>query len=125
MGSTLLGRVARAQEEIGGLRDRLRPRRFLRRLDDRRTSTADLAERLERGFAARLGRERLLLAGLCAALEGRSPRAVLARGYCVAEKDGKVVRGAASLKKDDRLKLRFYDGSSSVAVERVDHDGNL
>lgn len=125
MASALLGRVCRAQEEISGLRDRLRPRRFLRRLDDRRRSTADLAERLERSIAARIGRDRLLLAGLSAALEGRSPRAVLARGYCVAEKEGRVVRGAAALKTDDRLKLRFYDGSSDVAVERVDHDGNL
>jgi exodeoxyribonuclease VII large subunit len=60
-----------------------------------------------------------------AALAGRSPRAVLARGYCVAEKDGRVVRGTSGLKQEDRLKLRFYDGNSVVTVERVNHDGNL
>ena len=77
------------------------------------------------GSRTRLERERLLLAELQAALAGRSPRAVLARGYCVAEKDGRVVRGTGGIAKDDRLKLRFYDGSSEVSVERVDHDGNL
>src|SRR5512136_512395 len=121
--SALLGRVAWAKEEIGGLRDRLRPQRLLRRLDEKKTATADLADRLERGYATRLDRERLLLAELRASLEGRSPRAVLARGYCVAEKvGGGVVRCTENIREQDRLKLRFYDGSSEVTVERVDHD---
>jgi len=125
MDSALLGRVAWAKEEIVGLRDRLRPQRFLRRLDERKTATADLADRLERGLHTCIERERLILAEMKAALVGRSPRAVLARGYCVAEKDGRVVRGTVNLIKDDRLKLRFYDGSSDVTVEHVDYDGNL
>ena len=125
MDTALLGRVAWAKEEVGGLRDRLRPQRFLRRLDERKTATADLSDRLERSLSTLLERERLLLAELKAELEGRSPRAVLARGYCVAEKDGRVVRGTGNIMKEDRLKLRFYDGSSNVIVERVDHDGNL
>ena len=59
------------------------------------------------------------------ALEGRSPRLVLARGYCVAEKNGIMVRSVDAIKEDERLNLRFYDGRSRVVVERVDHDGNL
>ena len=125
MDSGLLGRVAWAREEIIGLRDRLRPQRFLRRLDERKTAMADLADRLERGISGRLERDRLLLAELRAALVGRSPRDVLARGYCVAEKEGRVVRGAGTIKKGDRLKLRFYEGNSDVTVEHVDHDGIL
>jgi exodeoxyribonuclease VII large subunit len=125
MDSALLGRISWANEEITVLRDRLRPQRFLRRLDERKSATADLAERLLRGFSTLLERDRLLLRELRAALDGRSPCAVLARGYCVAEKDGRVVRGAVEIRKEDRLNLRFYDGNSKVTVERVDHDGNL
>jgi exodeoxyribonuclease VII large subunit len=125
MDTILIGRVSWAKEEITGLRDRLRPQRFLRRLDERKTTTADLADRLDRGLSTRLERERLLLAEMKAALEGRSPRAVLARGYCIAEKNHQVIRGTMSIRKEDRLKLRFYDGSSEVTVERVDHDGNV
>ena len=121
----MIGRVAWARDEITGLRDRLRPQRFLRRLDDRKTAMADLGDRLERGISGRLERDRLLLAELRAALVGRSPRAVLARGYCVAEKEGRVVRGAKNIEKGDRLKLRFYEGNSDVTVEHVDHDGIL
>jgi len=125
MDTVLIGRVAWAREEITGLRDRLRPQRFLRRLDERKTAMADLADRFERGISGRLERDRLLLAGLRAALAGRSPRAVLARGYCVAEKEGRVVREAGTIEKGDRLKLRFYKGNSDVTVEHVDHDGIL
>jgi len=125
MDSVLLGRVVWAKEEVRGLRDRLRPQRFLRRLDERKSAMVDLADRLERGLSTRLQRDRLHLAEMRAALVGRSPRAVLARGYCVAEKDGRIVRGTGKIKKEDLLKLRFYDGSSEVTVERVDHDGNV
>lgn len=125
LGSALLGKVAWAREEITGLRDRLRPQRFVRKLDERKTGVADLADRLERGLHIRLERERLLLDGMKSALEGRSPRAVLARGYCVAEKEGAIVRGTADIAPGNRMKIRFYDGSSLVKVERVDHDGNI
>ncbi|MDD1685520.1 exodeoxyribonuclease VII large subunit [Methanoregula sp.] len=125
MSDALIERVAWVKEEITGLRDRLRPQRFLRKLDERKTDAADLAERLERGFSTRLERERLLLAGMRNALEGRSPRALLARGYCVVEKEGAVVRGVAGITPGDRMKIQFYDGSSLVNVERVDHDGNI
>jgi exodeoxyribonuclease VII large subunit len=125
LATTLLSRVSRARDEITDLRYRLRPQRFLRKIAERRQATADLSDRLERAFTTWIGRDHLILAEMKAALEGRSPRAVLSRGYCVAEKDGIVVRGVTSLKENNRLDLRFYDGRSRVVVERVDHDGNL
>lgn len=120
--TALQGRVAWARDEMLGLRERLRPQKFSRRIGERKQYTADLAERMDRAWATRTGRERLLLAGMKNALDARSPLAVLSRGYCVAEKDGSVVKGVASLQKDDRLKIRFYDGISRVIVEHVDHD---
>jgi len=108
-----------------GLRDRLRPQRFLRKVDERRNAVADLTDRLERGYRTRIERERLLLAGMENTLEGRSPLAILARGYCVTEKDGTIVRGVRGIVPDDCLTIRFYDGSSQVRVERVDHDRDL
>ena len=125
MGSALQARLARAQEEVAELRDRLRPRRFARKLEERKTATADLADQLGRASGTRIERERLILAEMKTALLGRSPLAVLARGYCVAEKDGAVVRGVDRLAEGDRMKVRFYNGSSQVTVERVDHDGNV
>jgi exodeoxyribonuclease VII large subunit len=77
---------------------------------------------MDRAWATRIERERLLLAGMRNALDAQSPLAVLSRGYCVAEKDGAIVKGVALIHKEDRLKIRFYDGTSRVIVERVDHD---
>ncbi|PKG33966.1 exodeoxyribonuclease VII large subunit [Methanoregula sp.] len=125
MGSALLGRLAWAKEEISGLRDRLRPRRLAQKIGERQQFTADLAERLERAVSTRLERDHLVLAGMRTALESHNPVAVLARGYCVAEKDGTIVKSTGRLAEKDRLRLRFYDGSSQVIVERVNHDGNI
>ena len=88
--ATLQGRIAWAREELAGMRDRLRPQRFLPEIEERKPHMADLADRLERACSTRIERERLLLAELKTALESRSPLAVLARGYCVAEKNGEL-----------------------------------
>jgi exodeoxyribonuclease VII large subunit len=122
LGAALQGRVAWAREEIQGLRDRLRPIKFARKIEERRQYTADIAERLQRAGSTRIEREQLLLAGMKTALEGRNPLAVLARGYCVAEKNGKLVKSTGMIAKDDRLNLRFCDGTGKVIVERVDLD---
>jgi len=123
--TAMQGRITWGREEILALRDRLRPRRFLQRLADRRQYAADLAERLDRAGSNRIERERLHLAELKTALSANSPLAVLARGYCVAERDGSVVKTTGALSEKDRLKLRFFDGSSRVVVESVDHDRDL
>lgn len=125
MGSALLGRVTWAKEEIAGLHNRLRPERFRRKIDERKIQTADISDRLERSITTWLERERLHLASLKTALEGRSPRAVLARGYCVAEREEMIVRGIKEISTGDRMTIRFYDGCSLVTVERVNHDGNI
>jgi exodeoxyribonuclease VII large subunit len=59
------------------------------------------------------------------ALESRSPLAVLARGYCVAEKNGAVVKRAETLAQGDHMKIRFFNGSSQVIVERVDYERDV
>jgi exodeoxyribonuclease VII large subunit len=125
MSTALQGRVAWAREEVADMRDRLRPQRFCRKLEERKQTMADLSDRLERAFSNRLERERLILAEMKTALDSRSPVAVLARGFCVAEKNGAIVRSAGTIEKGDSMKIRFYDGSSQVVVERVDHERNL
>ena len=125
MNAALQGRVLGAMEEISDLRDRLRPQRFLRKLEDKKQDIADLFDRLERAYSNRIGRERLVLCEMKTALESRSPLAVLARGYCVAEKNGAVVKRAETLSQGDHMKIRFFNGSSQVIVERVDYERDV
>ena len=123
--ASLQGRIVWAREELTGMRDRLRPQRFLPRIEERKTTIADLADRLERACRIRIERERLLLAETKTALESRSPRAVLARGYCVAERDGLIVKSVDGISQNDRMKIRFYDGNTDVIVEQVNHERDL
>jgi exodeoxyribonuclease VII large subunit len=125
LNTALKDRVATAQDELCDLRDRLRPQRFYRKIEERKQNIVDLSDRLERSFSNRLVQERLILAEMKTALDSRSPVAVLARGFCVAEKNGAIVRSAGTIEKGDSMKIRFYDGSSQVVVERVDHERNL
>jgi exodeoxyribonuclease VII large subunit len=125
LNASLQARLTWAWDEISDLRDRLRPQRFLRKIEERKQYTADLSERLERALSNRLGRERLLLARMRTALDSQNPDAVLARGYCVAEKQGRVVKSAGMVTKGDRMNIRFYDGSSQVTVEDVNHERDL
>ena len=125
LNTALTDRVIRAQEEICDLQDRLRPQKFFRKLEERKQNLADLSDRLERSFSNRLVRDRLILAEIKTALDSRSPVAVLARGFCVAEKNGAIVRSAGTIEKGDTMKIRFYDGSSQVIVERVNHERNI
>ena len=125
MNAALQGRVVGAMEEISDLRDRLRPQRFLRKLEDKKQDIADLFDRLERAYSNRIERERLVLCEMKTALESRSPLAVLARGYCVAERNGAVVKRAETLSQGDHMKIRFFNGSSQVVVERVDYERDV
>ena len=121
MSSVIRTRIGRGKGEIIDIRDRLRPQRFSRKLEEKKQNIADLSDRLERAFTIRLERERLLLAGMRTALEGRDPLAVLSRGFCVAEKAGKIVKSISLLDKGDKINIRFYDGRSDMTVERVEH----
>jgi len=125
LNTALKDRVATAQDELCDLRDRLRPQRFYRKIEERKQNIVDLSDRLERSFSNRLVHERLILAEMITALDSRSPVAVLSRGFCVAEKNGAIVRSTGTIEKGDSMKIRFYDGSSQVVVERVDHERNL
>lgn len=49
-------------------------------------------------------------------LDSLSPLKTLSRGYSITEKDGKIVKKAADLKKDDKVSMRFTDGSVEAKV---------
>lgn len=49
-------------------------------------------------------------------LDSLSPLKTLSRGYSITEKDGKIVKKAENLKKDDKVSMRFTDGSVEAKV---------
>ena len=49
-------------------------------------------------------------------LDTLSPLKTLARGYCLAEKNGEIVKKTTDLKSGDELNIRFQDGSRKTKV---------
>jgi exodeoxyribonuclease VII large subunit len=49
-------------------------------------------------------------------LDGLSPLKTLARGFSIAEKDGKMVKSSKDLNVDDEINLRFIDGNKKAKI---------
>ncbi len=125
METILTGRHDRACRDIETLREHLHPRRLIRRLADRRQYIEDQRERLVVAAKSKISGGRLMLGTVQADLSGKNPLAVLARGYCVAEKDGQVIRSVGSLAKGDRIVLRMTDGRGKAVMEELHHDEKI
>jgi exodeoxyribonuclease VII large subunit len=125
MGSSLYRKLDRASGDIGDLRQRMTPGRMERLLTLRHQDLAVVAERLARAFSGRLARERLALESLDARLSGRNPLALLGRGYCLIEKEGRTIRSCREVFAGDNLSVRMVDGRFKVDVKSVVHDENL
>lgn len=119
---TLETKVQSAVELIEELRLRLQPRRIERRIDEKREEIAEREENMERAILAKIEQSRSMLHGQKAILEERKPLTILSRGYCIAEKDGKVVRSAGNLSAGDRIRLRMSGGGAKARVEEVYHE---
>ena len=104
------------------LKLRLQPKRIQRRINENREEIAEHEEDLNRAILARIERGRSELGRLRALLEGRSPLTILSRGYCIAERDGKVVRSAKNLTAGDRIRLRMSGGGAKARIEEVYHE---
>lgn len=53
---------------------------------------------------------------LIAKLDTLSPLKTLTRGYCLAQQDGNLINSSKMLKKDDKITLRFNDGTKEAQV---------
>ena len=49
-------------------------------------------------------------------LDALSPLKTLSRGFCLAEKDGNIIKEAKKLSKDDNIELKFSDGKINARV---------
>ena len=53
---------------------------------------------------------------LISKLDTLSPLKTLTRGYSIAQKQGKTIKSAKEIKKDDTLDIRFIDGKIKTKV---------
>ena len=50
-------------------------------------------------------------------LDSLSPLKTLTRGYCIAQKDGKIIKTIKKIKKDDEINLKFIDGQTKAIIQ--------
>ena len=50
-------------------------------------------------------------------LDSLSPLKTLTRGYCIAQKDGKIIKTIEDVKKDDEINLKFIDGQTKAIIQ--------
>lgn len=115
-------RVAEQRERLRALAERpclARPQELVER---RRQRVDDLAEAMGRAIEAWLRERSGRVAVLAARLDALSPLRVMGRGFAAVEKlpERRVVRAAAEAEAEDRLAIRFYDGTLTTRVEAVE-----
>ncbi len=60
-----------------------------------------------------------------ALLDSLSPLQILARGYCIASKDGHPLHSAGQLQAGDRITLRLYEGGAAAVIQSTAAEGEL
>ncbi len=78
-----------------------------------------LCKKLNDAFSLTIDYKENKFLNASARLEALSPLSVLLRGYCVASKNGKMLKSKNDINKDDELTLRFADGNVDISVGEV------
>lgn len=83
---------------------------------DKHEKIKELSSRASESIKTRIKDKRSGFSIAVAKLEGLSPLSALARGYIVAECDGKTLTSSATLKSGDEITLRFTDGKRTAKI---------
>ncbi|MCU0632337.1 MAG: exodeoxyribonuclease VII large subunit [Methanolinea sp.] len=125
MGNRLLARLDRAGADLCEVRERLSPRRIGQKVTARREDVSILSDRMIRGISSRIALERERLSAAAEILAARNPAHLLRKGYCILQKEGRVIRSVGETAPGDFLSLRLRDGEVDTRVERVYHDPEI
>lgn len=113
----------RTNRELTLARERVRRYETLRVLSDPAAIVADKrllldreTERLSAAYSNALAGRRQRFAACAAKLDALSPLKVLARGYAIPQKEGRVVTSSKVLKPQDEFTLQLQDGSVPCQV---------
>lgn len=93
------------------------PRSFLQPYSD---NLDTLLERMQDAFSFCTDEKESRLLSVIGRLEALSPLSVLKRGYSVVSRNGRVLKSKNEVKENDRLTVRFSDGSVECSVSTVE-----
>ncbi len=106
----ILNRVERLKERFERVKESsvfLQPKLLFA---DKRVCLEQLSNRVVERITRLVKEKRADLSIIVAKLDGLSPLSALARGFLIAERDGKTIATSRSVEKGDEITLRFADG---------------
>lgn len=87
-----------------------------KKIDSGIDALKSISDSIKDNCSTEINKEKLKLSAVAEKLNALSPLATIARGYCIAEKNGDVVKSSKSLKADDKITLTFSDGNINCRV---------
>lgn len=118
MRNELSNRIRQEKTRLNLLADAAVMRDPARILDPYRLAVDACAKDLDAAYRTGEQERRTRLSAACAKLNALSPLAVLSRGYTVTAKDGKTVTKAETLREQDRVDVRFQDGTWEMTANQ-------
>ena len=108
-------RLTEEHRELISYRNRI-PSAVVRRVSDAKLALLTTRKDISLAVQTSLSRQRHRLELLQQRLADASPEKMLARGYSITLKDGKVVKNAAMLNEEDEIITRFYRGEVASVI---------
>nr|WP_278707040.1 exodeoxyribonuclease VII large subunit [Bacteroides intestinalis] len=110
-------RLTEEHRKLISYRNRI-PSAVVRRVSDAKLTLLTTHKDISLAVQTSLSRQRHRLELLQQRLVDASPEKMLARGYSITLKDGKVVKDAALLNEEDQIITRFYRGEVTSVISR-------
>lgn len=87
-----------------------------RKIEENYMRMDNLLKQMENLIKEKQEKEKTRYGKLIAKLDAYSPLKTLARGYTITQKNGKVIKQAKELKKEDVIDIRFQDGQKQAKI---------
>lgn len=116
---SVLSRLAEERRRLDGCRSRI-PSAVVRRLSEAKLELLTVRKDIFQSVTASLSRQRHRLELLQQRLADASPEKMLARGYSLTLKDGKVVTDVSSLREGDEILTRFFRGEATSVIKNYE-----
>ncbi len=89
------------------------------KLNENRETLMYLSEKIISLTENKVNKEKLKFSALAGKLDALSPLGVIARGYALASRDGKIIKSVNDTKIEDKISIRLSDGSLKATVTDV------
>ncbi len=124
MNNSISNKIEKNRQLLESHSKRATAKSFLEGIYNRQIYLEQLMKKVTREMNHQIQNNRLKINALAEKIEGRSPLAVLTRGYTlVYDENGNIKTSASSVENKESLSVRFHDGQINVIVKEGERIG--